>query len=96
MGTEFIAHLNIILMQEFQLTWISRMRLCPLKAKAMIPSAFSTSKILEISVLPLTGLYETFGSLPSATDTTHIAVQYPTAVTDPTRETPAMEFKLGS
>lgn len=72
------------------------MRLCPLKAKAMIPSAFSTSKIRAISVPDRIGLYDTFGSRPSATDTAHIAVQYPTAVRDPTRETPAIEFKLGS
>lgn len=56
-------------------TWISRMRLWPLKAKAMIPSALRTSKTLAISVLALAGLYDTLGIRPSETEMAHIMVQ---------------------
>lgn len=72
------------------------MRLCPLKAKTMMPRALRTSKTLATSLPFLTGLYDTFGNLPSVTETIQIPVQYPTAVTAPMSDTPAIEFKLGS
>lgn len=77
-------------------TWISSIRLWPLKAKAMIPSALRISKILITSDLPFTGLYDTPGILPSTTEITQIRVQYAIAVMAPTSDTPAIEFKLGS
>ena len=77
-------------------TWTSNIRLFPLKAKAMIPTAFRTSKNL-VAWLPIrTGLYETFGSLSLVTDTIQIVVQYPKAAIAPRSEMPAMEFRLGS
>ena len=77
-------------------TWISRTRLWPLNAKAIIPSELRTSKNLSISFAPRTGLYVMPGNLSLLTETIHIIVQYTTAVMDPISDTPAIEFKFGN
>lgn len=77
-------------------TWISNTRLWPLKANAMMPRAFKMLETFPISDFVHTGSYDTPCGLVLETDRTHVSVQYVTAVTAPTREIPAMEFRLGS
>lgn len=62
----------------------------------MIPRAFKTLQMFPTSDFVLTGSYDTPIGLILETDSTHVRVQYVTAVVAPIRETPAMEFRLGS
>lgn len=78
------------------LTWISNTRLWPLKANAMMPRAFKMLETFPISDFVNKGLYDTPGGLVLETDSTHVRVQYVTAVIAPTREIPAMELRFGS
>lgn len=62
----------------------------------MIPRAFKTLEIFPISDFVHTGSYDTPNGLVLETDSTHDRVQYVTAVIEPIKETPAMEFRFGS
>lgn len=56
-------------------TWISNAKLCPLKAKAIIPSAFMTEKADEVKDGSERGSYDIAGGLCWLTERTHTMVQ---------------------
>lgn len=70
--------------------------MCPLNAKATIPSALRTEKAEAVREADLMGSYEIIGGLVWLTERTHTIVEYVIAVNPPIRERPAIELRFGS
>lgn len=68
----------------------------PLKANAMIPSAFKMENTEADAEGSESGLYEIVGGLGWLTESNHTMVEYVMAVTAPTSESPAIELRFGS